>query len=75
MEKIATGLYEHYKGMRYEVVGSAVHSETEEWMVIYKALYECEDYPERTLWVRPLEMFTENVTIEGQTIPRFKFIG
>jgi len=74
MEELQKGIYEHYKGMRYEVTGTAVHSETEEPMVIYKALYKCE-YPEGTLWVRPLAMFTENVTVDGETVPRFKFIG
>ncbi|MGO2383489.1 MAG: DUF1653 domain-containing protein, partial [Halomonas sp.] len=58
--------YRHYKGALYEVVGTAHHSETEEPLVIYRALYG-----EYGLWVRPLEMFMETVTKEGQTQPRF----
>lgn len=71
---IKTGIYEHYKGKRYEVVGQAFHSETVEPMVIYKALYQGE-FPEGTLWVRPMAMFKENVTISGKSVPRFRFIS
>ncbi len=71
---IKTGIYEHYKGKRYQVVGQALHSETVEPMVIYKALYQGE-FPEGTLWVRPMAMFKENVTIDGKSVPRFRFIS
>ena len=71
---IETGIYEHYKGKRYEVVGQALHSETVEPMVIYKALYQGE-FPEGTLWVRPMAMFKENVKIDGKSVPRFRFIS
>ncbi len=74
METIKTGIYEHYKHKRYEVIDVALHSETEEPVVVYKALYKSE-YPEGTLWVRPLAMFQENVTVDGQSVPRFKFVG
>ena len=60
------GIYRHYKGALYEVLGTAQHSESEEPLVVYRALYG--DYG---LWVRPLDMFTENVTRDGQTQPRF----
>ena len=63
------GIYEHYKGNRYELLGIANHSETLEKMVIYKALYG-----ENELWVRPVSMWNETVEINGQTVPRFKFI-
>ena len=74
MEKIQKGFYEHYKGKRYEVIDVAVQSETLELMVIYKALYQG-DFPEGTLWVRPLAMFKENVTVAGKLVPRFKKTG
>lgn len=64
------GIYEHYKGNRYELIGVANHSETLEKMVVYKALYG-----ENELWVRPASMWNETVEINGQTVPRFKFIG
>lgn len=65
------GLYRHYKGKDYEVIGVARHSETEEWMVIYRALYG--DFG---LWVRPLLMFTELVCgPDGEQVARFQRIG
>lgn len=65
-----TGIYEHYKGNRYEVIDTVRHSESEELMVLYRALYGDEG-----LWVRPFAMFFEEVTIDGKTTPRFKYIG
>lgn len=64
------GKYKHYKGKEYEVVGVAKHSETLEELVVYKALYG-----EGALWVRPLKMFEEEVEIDGQKVPRFKYVG
>jgi cyclomaltodextrinase / maltogenic alpha-amylase / neopullulanase len=64
------GIYQHYKGKRYEVLGVAKHSETEEDLVVYKKLYD-----DGGLWVRPLKMFLEDVEVDGQKVPRFKFIG
>ncbi len=61
------GIYRHYKGNRYKVIGVAKHSETVEEMVVYEALYG-----EGGLWVRPKEMFLENVVINGETVERFR---
>lgn len=52
------GLYRHYKGSRYQVLGMARHSETEEWLVVYQALYA-----ERGFWVRPLSIWLDPVTV------------
>lgn len=60
------GRYRHYKGNDYEVTGMARHSETLEWMVVYRALYG-----EGGLWVRPAGMFAENVMVDGVRVPRF----
>lgn len=68
------GIYEHYKGKRYEVLGVARHSETLELLVVYKALYASE-FPEGSLWVRPLKMFQENVKVNGQQVQRFRYTG
>jgi len=65
-----TGIYEHYKGNRYEVIDTVRHSESEELMVLYRALYGDEG-----LWVRPFSMFFEEITIDNKTTPRFKYIG
>ena len=72
---IQTGKYQHYKGKLYEVVGVAHHSETLEPLVVYKALYHSADFGENALWVRPLNMFTELVEINGEQVPRFKYLG
>ena len=60
------GLYRHYKGLLYEVIGTARHSESLEPMTLYRALYG-----ERGLWVRPAAMFQEEVLIDGLRQPRF----
>ncbi|MDP1803412.1 MAG: DUF1653 domain-containing protein [Bacteroidota bacterium] len=62
------GLYKHYKGNIYEVIGVAKHSETLEEMVVYKATYQKE---EKNLWVRPLAMFVETIIVEGKNVKRF----
>ncbi len=64
------GLYRHYKGQQYRVVGVARHSETEEELVVYQALYG-----EFGLWVRPLSMFTETVQVDGEQIARFALVS
>ncbi|GAC18999.1 DUF1653 domain-containing protein [Paraglaciecola arctica] len=64
------GRYRHYKGNEYEVIGVAKHSEDETELVVYRPLYG-----ERGLWVRPLDMFTETVQVEGLDTPRFKYLG
>ena len=65
--QLQKGLYRHYKGNLYEVFMTAQHSETEEWMVVYKALYG-----EEGVWVRPYAMFFEKVEVDGQRVERFK---
>jgi len=64
--KLKKGLYKHYKGNMYEVMMTAQHSETEEWMVVYKALYG-----EQGMWVRPYDMFVSKIEIEGVMVDRF----
>ncbi|MBM7505241.1 DUF1653 domain-containing protein [Agromyces aurantiacus] len=64
---IEPGVYEHYKGRRYEVLTTARHSETEEWFVVYR-----QQYGDGSTWVRPLEMFDETVEVDGRTMPRFR---
>ena len=73
MNKINPGEYEHYKGKRYQVLGVARHTETQEELVVYKALYKG-DFPEDQLWVRPLSMFKENVEVNGKKVQRFRLV-
>ena len=63
------GKYRHYKGNEYLVVDIVTHSETEEEMVLYKALYG-----EGKLWVRPISMWNETVTVNGKEVLRFSCI-
>ena len=64
---LAKGLYRHYKGNLYEVMMTAQHAETEEWMVVYNAKYGDEG-----TWVRPYAMFVEKVEVDGKMIDRFE---
>ena len=67
--QLQIGKYQHYKGSFYQVEDIAIHSETEEKMVIYRPLYG-----EGLLWVRPLAMFLEQVEVEGKSQPRFAYV-
>lgn len=67
---IQPGIYRHFKGNLYEVIGTASHSETLEEMVVYRALYG-----DGGLWVRPAAMWTERVDRDGYAGPRFAYIG
>lgn len=69
MIDLKLGRYEHYKGNQYEVLGVATHSETMEQLVVYRPLYGDMD-----LWVRPVDMFTEQLTIDNKLIPRFRYL-
>lgn len=66
---IKLGVYEHYKGNLYQVIGVCRHSETLEDMVVYKALYG--DYG---LWVRPKAMFLEDIVHNGVSRARFLWV-
>lgn len=68
--EIKPGRYRHFKGKEYEVLYTAIHSETEEPMVVYRALYG-----EQGIWVRPASMWNEFITHEGKEVARFSFIG
>lgn len=70
LPSITPGLYRHYKGGEYEVLGVVRHSESLEPMVLYRPLYNATGY-----WVRPLAMFLETVEHAGIIQPRFKRVG
>lgn len=65
--EVEPGRYRHYKGRYYEVLHLARHSESEEWLVIYRALYG-----ERGVWARPAAMFLESVHYAGTMVRRFE---
>lgn len=78
MEEIKAGdKYKHYKNKdhTYEIVGLARHSETLEEMVVYKALYESEEFGKDAIWARPKDMFLGSVIVDGEEIKRFEKIN
>ncbi len=68
--ELPIGIYRHYKGAEYEVLRLAQHSETEEWLVIYR---QC--YADGRWWVRPLARFTDMVEVAGTQVARFDYQG
>lgn len=66
VQTIRPGRYRHFKGREYEVIGIARHSEDESPLVVYRKLYD-----DRSLWVRPADMWNEEVVRDGRTYIRF----
>lgn len=69
MNPFKTRFFRHYKNKPYRYLGIVHHSETLEELALYETLYENKT---GRLWVRPKEMFFENVQIEGKSRPRFE---
>ena len=70
MTTVQPGRYRHYKGKEYTVLGVALHSETQEELVVYR-----QEYGDHGLRVRPKQMFLETVEVDGQAVPRFQYLG
>jgi hypothetical protein len=68
---VIPGIYRHYKGNEYEVIGIGKHTETEEDVVVYRPLYKSEI----AYWIRPYEMFISDVLSGGVAYPRFSRRG
>lgn len=64
--EVSPGIYRHYKGKDYKVIGIGMHTETEEQLVLYQSQYGNFD-----LWARPVSMWNEQVEYEGKILPRF----
>lgn len=62
--------YEHYSGKQYKIIAIGRHTETLEEVVVYQGLYGDTEF-----WVRPLEMFCEEVEINGEVVPRFRSLN
>lgn len=69
-DRLRKGIYRHFKGQYYQVIDVAQHCDTEEYLVVYRALYG-----EQGLWIRPLANFTEYVEREGKLTPRFQWMA
>jgi hypothetical protein len=74
-ESLRCGIYEHYKGRQYLVLGVARHTETGELLAVYVPLYALPENEGVQMSVRPLEMFTGQVLKGSETVPRFRFLG
>ena len=72
--EIKLGVYQHFKGSFYQVIGVGRHSETLEEVVIYRAVYNSDKFGDNALWVRPKASFLEKVLVESEEVDRFKFI-
>lgn len=72
---VRPGIYKHYKGKYYYVIGTSRHTETSEEFVVYFSLYNPKESDGNVLWVRPKKMFLENIVLGEESVPRFEFIG
>jgi cyclomaltodextrinase / maltogenic alpha-amylase / neopullulanase len=70
-ENIIPGKYRHFKGKQYEVLGIARHSESLDEYVVYRALYDSEEYGKNALWIRPKNLFLGDVVVNGKAQKRF----
>lgn len=75
MADIPVGKYRHYKGKFYEVIGTAIHSETLERMIVYRALYDSKDFGKDQIWIRPEKMFLEKILVDGKEVQRFERVS
>lgn len=72
--KVKKGIYRHYKGKYYAVIGTGHHSETLEELVFYVMLADRPPFGTNSLWARPIEHFRETVEVDGKKVLRFEFI-
>lgn len=72
-KQLQKGIYRHYKGQLYKVLGIARHSESHEPLVVYQALYDSKEFGNAALWVRPLHLFLDRVQWDGKECPRFEY--
>lgn len=74
-QKLREGIYKHYKGGYYKVVGIAKHENTEEEMVVYRSISRGIEMGEGPLWVRPIAQFSEEVTYKDKKVARFTYVS
>ncbi|NTV44160.1 MAG: DUF1653 domain-containing protein [Candidatus Yonathbacteria bacterium] len=71
MSHITPGIYRHFKGKEYDIIGVGRHSETMEELVFYRARYDSEEFGPRPLWARPIASFLETVQTPNGEVKRF----
>lgn len=75
MDEVKLGHYQHFKGMKVEVLGVAHHTETLDELVVYREFVDDSRFGKNPLWVRPKTMFTETVERNGKKMQRFEYLG
>jgi len=76
IQKVPVGsVFEHYRGMRYEILSIGRHSESEDLHVVYQALYSDPVFGDRAIWIRPLAMFLEEIELNGKKTQRFRRVA
>ncbi len=74
--QIPSGIYRHYTHKLYHVLGTVIHTETNEHMILYSAIEpDLQRNPHNLCFVRPVNNFHSNVNHEGKLVPRFEFIS
>jgi hypothetical protein len=68
------GKYKHYKGNIYEVLFVGLHSDTHEEMVVYRGLYDSEEFGNNPIWIKSVSGFMENVSVGDKEILRFEYL-
>lgn len=75
IEQLPIGsIVKHYKGKKMRVLAIARHTEDKSLLVVYQKLDKCETFGDHAIVVRPLEMFLENVLVNGEEVPRFEVV-
>ncbi len=67
-------IFRHYSGREYKILHIGHHSEDHCLCVVYQALYHCGDFGKYPIWIRPLELFLENVEKDGKEVSRFTLV-
>lgn len=75
LSQIKLGIYKHYKGGYYKVLGAARNENTLEEVVVYRSISRGLETGEGPLWVRPLEQFKEEIEYRGKQVPRFQYVS
>ena len=72
---VKPGFYKHYKGKIYRVLATGRHSESLELMIVYQGLYESVEFGSQPIFVRPYDLFVENIAHNGINQPRFQYLS
>ncbi len=69
------GIYKHYKGGFYKVLGVARNENTQEEVVVYRSISRGLENGEGPLWVRPIDQFAELVDAKEKRVQRYTYVS